>query len=58
MNNMRSYSIAFYPETKKKLDALKESKDLTWDELLNYLMEIKADEAKDGIQKKGRTVAV
>lgn len=47
MNNMRSYSIAFYPETKKKLDALKEAKDLTWDELLNYLMEVKADETKD-----------
>jgi hypothetical protein len=51
MNNMRSYSIAFYPETKKKLDALKEAKDLTWDELLNYLMEIKANETKDGNKK-------
>lgn len=51
MNNMRSYSIAFYPETKKKLDALKEAKDLTWDELLNYLMEVKVDETKDEIQR-------
>lgn len=51
MNNMRSYSIAFYPETKKKLDALKESKDLTWDELLNYLMEVKADEKKTVTKK-------
>lgn len=52
MNNMRSYSIAFYPETKKKLDTLKEAKDLTWDELLNYLMDVKADETKDLIEEE------
>ena len=52
MNNMRSYSIAFYPETKKKLDALKEAKGLTWDELLNYLMDVKADETKGLIEEE------
>ena len=39
MNNMRSYSLAFYPETKKKLEKIKDEKGMTWDELFNYLME-------------------
>lgn len=39
MNNMRSYSLAFYPETKKKLEAIKNEKQMTWDELFNYLLE-------------------
>lgn len=46
MNNMRSYSIAFYPETKKKLEAIKDEKKFTWDELFNYLMEEKIKEPK------------
>lgn len=41
MNNMRGYSIAMYPETKRKLEVIKNKKDFTWDELFNYLMEIK-----------------
>lgn len=44
MNNMRTYSLALYPETKKKLGKIKDEKDLTWDELFNYLMEIKESE--------------
>ena len=44
MNNMRSYSLAFYPETKKKLEKIKNEKKMTWDELFNYLMEIKESE--------------
>ena len=39
MNNMRGYSIAMYPETKKKLEVIKNEKEMTWDELFNYLME-------------------
>ena len=38
---MRGYSIAMYPETKRKLEAIKNEKDMTWDELFNYLMEAK-----------------
>lgn len=44
MNNMRGYSIAMYPETKRKLEVIKNKKDFTWDELFNYLMEIKESE--------------
>lgn len=44
MNNMRTYSLALYPETKKKLEKIKVEKDLTWDDLFNYLMEIKESE--------------
>ena len=44
MNNMRGYSIAMYPETKRKLEAIKNKKSFTWDELFNYLMEIKEPE--------------
>lgn len=47
MNNMRSYSLAFYPETKEKLDMIKEDKNMTWDELLNYLMEGITNETKN-----------
>ena len=39
MNNMRGYSLALYPETKKKLEKIKDEKGMTWDELFNYLME-------------------
>ena len=44
MNNMRGYSIALYPETKRKLEVIKNKKNFTWDELFNYLMEIKESE--------------
>lgn len=44
MNNMRGYSIAMYPETKRKLEVIKNKKNFTWDELFNYLMEIKESE--------------
>lgn len=44
MNNMRSYSLAFYPKTKKKMEAIKNGKQMTWDELFNYLMESKNEE--------------
>ena len=44
MNNMRSYSLALYPETKKKLEKIKDKKDMTWDELFNYLMEVEKPE--------------
>ena len=51
MNNMRSYSIAFYPSTKKKMEAIKNEKEMTWDELFNYLMESKNEE-KENEDKK------
>ena len=44
MNNMRSYSLAFYPETKKKLEKIKDEKGMTWDELFNYLMRVEKSE--------------
>lgn len=44
MNNMRGYSIAMYPETKKKLENIKNEKEMTWDELFNYLMEVRESE--------------
>ena len=37
--NMRNYSLPIYPATKRKLEELKEEKNLTWDELFNYLLE-------------------
>ena len=40
MNNMRGYSIAMYPETKRKLEVIKNEKNFTWDELFNYLLEV------------------
>lgn len=44
MDNMRSYSLAFYPETKKRMEAIKNEKQLTWDELFNYFMASKNEE--------------
>ena len=52
MNNMRGYSIAMYPETKRKLEAIKNKKSFTWDELFNYLMEIKEPENRKKKYKK------
>ena len=40
MNNMRSYSLALYPKTKEKMEATKNEKQMTWDELFNYLMKV------------------
>ena len=52
MNNMRSYSLAFYPETKKKLEKIKDEKGMTWDELFNYLMRVeKSEKPKQKAQK-------
>ena len=51
MNNMRSYSLAFYPETKEKMEAIKNEKQMTWDELFNYFMESKK-RRKATIQKE------
>lgn len=39
MNNMRNYTLSLYPDTKEKLDELKSEKGMTWNELINYLME-------------------
>ena len=50
MNNMRSYSLAFYPDTKKRMEAIKDEKGFTWDELFNYLMKL-ANEEKGGKRK-------
>ena len=46
MNNMRGYSIPLYPETKRKLEVIKNEKGLTWDELINFLLEIKVLEKR------------
>lgn len=51
MNNMRSYSLAFYPQTKNKMEAIKNEKQMTWDELFNYFMESKNEE-KATVQKE------
>lgn len=52
MNNMRSYSLAFYPETKNKMEVIKNEKQMTWDELFNYLMESKQEEKEVKIKQK------
>ena len=52
MNNMRGYSIAMYPETKRKLEVIKNKKDFTWDELFNYLMEIENKSIQEKEVKK------
>ena len=44
MNNMRSYSLAIYPKTKEKMEAIKDEKQMTWDELFNYLMKVEKSE--------------
>ena len=49
MNNMRSYSLAIYPKTKEKMEAIKNEKQMTWDELFNYLM--KAEKSEQQKQK-------
>ena len=41
MENMRGFTVAIYPETRKKLEVIKNEKEMTWDELFNYLIEIK-----------------
>lgn len=46
MNNMRSYSLAFYPETKEKMEAIKNEKQMTWDELFNYFMKLTNEEKR------------
>ena len=51
MNNMRGYSIAMYPETKKKLEVIKNEKNFTWDELFNYLMEVENKSIKEKVVK-------
>lgn len=50
MNNMRSFSIAFYPETRKRMEVIKDEKGFTWDELFNYFMKL-ANEEKGGKRK-------
>ena len=47
---MRSYSLAFYPETKKRMEAIKNEKQLTWDQLFNYFIKL-ANEEKGGKRK-------
>ena len=54
MNNMRSYSLAFYPDTKERMEAIKNEKQLTWDELFNYFMASKNEE-KGSEDKKAKT---
>lgn len=54
MNNMRSYSLAFYPETKERMETIKNEKQLTWDELFNYFMASKNEE-KISEDKKAKT---
>ena len=44
MNNMRSYSLALYPKTKEKMEAIKDERQMTWDELFNYLMKVEKSE--------------
>lgn len=44
MNNMRSYSLAFYPDTKESMEAIKNEKQMTWDELFNYFVKLTNEE--------------
>ena len=44
---MRSFSIAFYPETKKRMEAIKNEKGFTWDELFNYFMKLANEENEE-----------
>ena len=44
MDNMRGFTVAIYPETRRKLEVIKNEKEMTWDELFNYLMEVKESE--------------
>ena len=40
MDNMRGFTVAIYPETRKELEVIKNKNNFTWDELFNYLMKI------------------
>ena len=40
MDNMRGFTVAIYPETRKELEIIKNKNNFTWDELFNYLMEV------------------
>lgn len=40
MDNMRGFTVAIYPETRKELEVIKNKNNFTWDELFNYLMKV------------------
>lgn len=44
MENMRGFTVAIYPETRKKLEIIKNKNNFTWDELFNYLMKVEKSE--------------
>ncbi len=47
MENMKGFTVAIYPSTRKKLEIVKDEKDMTWDELFNYLMEVEKSEKQE-----------
>ena len=44
MDNMRGFTVAIYPETRKELEIIKNKNNFTWDELFNYLMKVEKSE--------------
>lgn len=42
MDNMKGFTVAIYTKTRRNLEVIKNKKDFTWDELLNYLMEVES----------------
>ncbi len=56
MENMKGFTVAIYPSTRKKLEIVKEEKEMTWDELFNYLMEVKEPEKTKQEVQKGLTL--
>ena len=56
MDNMRGFTVAIYPETRKELEIIKNKNNFTWDELFNYLMEVeKSKKQKQEVQKGSTT---
>lgn len=51
MDNMRGFTVAIYPETRKKLEVIKNEKNFTWDELFNYLMEVENKSIQEKVVK-------
>ena len=43
MENMKGFTVAIYPSTRKKLEIVKDEKEMTWDELFQYLLKIEKE---------------
>ena len=56
MDNMRGFTVAIYPETRKELEIIKNENNFTWDELFNYLMKVEKLEKQKQEAQKGLTL--